>query len=598
MKLTPHEHLIKFESLDAYPPKVKPIVSRSKNGCRKRKKKCDEKKPICSTCSNKDLECIWPKNPRDKLPSDFQIPKKHKHSRFVSVVKFSQNKNVDSQLITKDEQNYLPTKRGKSGIIEPVDEAESASNNREESPDSNYCLDIENRPESRTGFQVDFFSHFTYDPEQKFLFACANGFIESVGPQYTHPSLTTSATFTPWIDKNPIMHKIASACGCSFLSWQNPDLIPLSLEKYQIAMNALGDYLLSDQSDCSSNWVGAALQLMCLCAKGTNNLPKSAVLNLSQSYKIIKSRFISSKSKSQIMNGVHKHISATKQVTGDFHNFYPEVFGTDNLTIDIRNSNLDKYGSHDFDTIFEKMFLESFVYNYSVAILLSESHKYLPNPFEVFNNLRKALKTPLFNCDVAWMNNPVFGASLDSFELVSKASYLIKKLHDPLMLFTAKKLYDLACFYTSPVIPSDIKVGSRKYKDLRDSVLMSEIVAKSAKLILKKLISMEIKVDDCELQKDLNSILEKFKLITPNSKVKAIGTFPAFIAGTVCINHIQKDMIVNVLKNIGEIMHGRNIHSVLEALQIAWGTSSDCDEIKTRGLDILFDKRIMSKVLL
>ncbi|CCH45910.1 hypothetical protein BN7_5497 [Wickerhamomyces ciferrii] len=539
MKLNPHEHLIKFESLG-----------------RKRKKKCDEKKPICSTCSSKDLECIWPKDSKDKLPSNFQIPKSHKHSKFVSEVKLSENEN--DYPLTKGEQSYLSGKGEKSGTIYPIfDENETRAlfEDLEESPDSNYSLDIENRPEYRTGFQVDFISHFTYDPEQKFLFACANGFIQAIGPQYTHPSLTTSATVTPWIDKNPIMRMIASACGCSFLSWESPELIPLSTEKYHIAMNALGSYLLADQPDCSSNWVGAALQLMCLCAKVTNIFPKSAVLNLSQSYKIIKSRFISFESNYQNVADIFSDISTTTHET-EYLNAYLKDFESDYLLMDIRNSELDKYGLHDFDTNFERMFLESFVYNYSVAILLSESHKYLPNPFEVFNNLRKALRTPLYNCDVAWMNNPVSGASLDSFELVSKASYLIKKLHDPLMFQTAKKLYDIACFYTSPVIPSNIGVGSRKYKDLRESVLMSEIVAKSAKLILRKLISMEIKVDDCELQKDLNSILEKFKLITPNSKVNGI------------------------------------------ALQIAWGTSPECIEIKTRGLDILLDKRVMCKVLL
>ncbi|KAJ5737939.1 transcriptional regulator family: Fungal Specific TF, partial [Penicillium malachiteum] len=38
-------------------------LSRSRTGClqcRKRHNKCDEKRPICSFCSSRDLECQWP----------------------------------------------------------------------------------------------------------------------------------------------------------------------------------------------------------------------------------------------------------------------------------------------------------------------------------------------------------------------------------------------------------------------------------------------------------------------------------------------------------------------------------------------------------
>lgn len=44
-------------------PKLRPNYPRSRNGCltcRKRKKKCDEIRPLCQNCTRKDLECKWP----------------------------------------------------------------------------------------------------------------------------------------------------------------------------------------------------------------------------------------------------------------------------------------------------------------------------------------------------------------------------------------------------------------------------------------------------------------------------------------------------------------------------------------------------------
>lgn len=41
--------------------------------CRKRKKKCDEKGPVCSGCSRNFLSCVWPDHPIQNLPKDFEI---------------------------------------------------------------------------------------------------------------------------------------------------------------------------------------------------------------------------------------------------------------------------------------------------------------------------------------------------------------------------------------------------------------------------------------------------------------------------------------------------------------------------------------------
>lgn len=50
--------------------------TRTKTGCftcRKRKKKCDEKSPVCQGCSRNFLKCVWPSYATETLPKDFQI---------------------------------------------------------------------------------------------------------------------------------------------------------------------------------------------------------------------------------------------------------------------------------------------------------------------------------------------------------------------------------------------------------------------------------------------------------------------------------------------------------------------------------------------
>jgi len=50
--------------------------TRTKTGCftcRKRKKKCDEKGPVCLGCSRNFLKCVWPSYATETLPKDFTI---------------------------------------------------------------------------------------------------------------------------------------------------------------------------------------------------------------------------------------------------------------------------------------------------------------------------------------------------------------------------------------------------------------------------------------------------------------------------------------------------------------------------------------------
>ncbi|KDN37552.1 hypothetical protein RSAG8_10069, partial [Rhizoctonia solani AG-8 WAC10335] len=57
-----------------------PRFQRSRNGCltcKAKRKKCDEKRPICSRCSKADSDCVWPSShqtldPQIEFSSDSQ----------------------------------------------------------------------------------------------------------------------------------------------------------------------------------------------------------------------------------------------------------------------------------------------------------------------------------------------------------------------------------------------------------------------------------------------------------------------------------------------------------------------------------------------
>lgn len=77
--------------------KEKKKITRTKTGCfccRKRKKKCDERKPICSGCLRNNLTCVYPTDEELKktfTPSSTSSRKIKKYSKLQSEILSPQN---------------------------------------------------------------------------------------------------------------------------------------------------------------------------------------------------------------------------------------------------------------------------------------------------------------------------------------------------------------------------------------------------------------------------------------------------------------------------------------------------------------------------
>jgi hypothetical protein len=388
------------------------------------------------------------------------------------------------------------------------------------------------------------------------------------------------------------MEIVADACGCSFLSWSNPDLTELGNTKYQRATMKLAEYLHTGLiTEKDEVWLGAAFQLLCLSAKVTWNCNnRLSVRNLKNSYRLImirSERLQRTASLPQVCGPVPPSEGIFEEVTGE------------NLKMEIENSLIGYESSQNakFERQFERMFIESFIYNFSISLLITDDCEGLPNPFEVFGTLKSYLKTPLFRCDVAWMNNPVLGAAFDAFEVVAKSSYLIRHLDDPSTKPCATRLLEIASYYPSPMIPPEIRVNEHKYSNLRDSVFMADIVMKAAKIVLRKTVNPMLSEYDIEVQKDVGFVTSKLKKISQNSPVWVIAPWAMFIIGLCSINMEHRDTVIDALFTTAEMVHGRYVGTIVDILELSWGIGSkDGLNSFSRGLDVLLDQELLSLV--
>lgn len=593
--------VIKFENPRSKAKLTRAKVKRSRMGClscRKRKKKCDECKPSCSSCLSRGVECVWPEG-KERLPKAYQIPSPvtalHKRKKITTSNADPVGKEVKLEL--SPPCSNLSDFPHLSPAVEPLSPEEY------ESLDNETCMVVSTRTNSSNMIEpmdVDLLRILPLQmlrptENQLFMDACVNGFITSVGPQYTHPLLTTNATFTPLLRRNRVIEKVGEACGCAFLSWSSPNLIDLSVKKYQAAILGIMEYVDSRPiAEHDEIWLGAAFQLLCLGAKVTSHCDnKVGATNLKNSYKLIKAK-VSRRQKSLEV----ERLEGPKLPNDGFF----EDVSSNSLKLEIKNTLIGYENSRRnalFGKQFERMFIESFLYNYSVSILTTHDIENYPNPFEVFKILKAYLKTPLFSCDVVWMNNPVLGAASDAFEVAAKASYLIRTARSQWSMDCAKKLLDIAKFYPTPIIPPEIRVNERKYANLKESVKVAEIVIRASSIVLRKVVDPTLSEYDPDVQRDIDYIMPRLFQIPLSSRISLILTWSLFIVGLSLINDNQRKFVVNMLLNVEEMSHARALDSVIDVLNVSWGlTSSHGLQSDTRGLDVLLDRSLLCAVFI
>lgn len=584
----PYEFVVHFNGQPA--PVEKPKHNRSRNGCvscRQRRRKCDEQKPSCSLCLHKGITCTWtrPKSKKQLREEAFKVIQYEAPSSLETRPPDARQSETQEEVIYQS--------------VETPDFTSGANVDDDVTFQSQKVVPLDDSTitteEPHLSQSLSLFSNFLQpSAHDRFVSAAINGFIVAVGPQTTHPLLTTMATFTPIIQTNDILMNVAEACGVSFLSWETPELATSGALQHQKVCDSLVKYI--DTNGIRNEdvlWMVAALQLTCLGEKTAPGGDRKMVVKmLKMAWEVVKTR----------MRGLchqakrRSFCSPVGDIGAMSDNLCLEVLSDESLTMEIENAMI---GSTEMEDIgpsdaLERMFFESFIFNYSIAILITPKDENLPNPFDVFKDSRRYLKTPIFSCDVAWMNNPVVGASLDAFEIVAKASYLIRRIDEPWVVGCAKKLMDITDYFAPHMVPPDLRRRDPvKFNALRDSVIVSEIVMKAAKIVLRKCLDPSMRETDEIVQFDVSCAMQKLKQITPMSSVYTILGWPLLVIGLACVEQEHKMAIINACQTCGEISHGRFVYSIIDALSMAWGKEHAGGEY-VAGLDALLDIDLLS----
>lgn len=109
--------------------------------------------------------------------------------------------------------------------------------------------------------------------------------------------------------------------------------------------------------------------------------------------------------------------------------------------------------------------------------------------------------------------------------------------------------------------------------------------------MLKKIYLSNLNKYDSEVLKESSEILTLIKKLSKLSSTKAILILPSFICGLVVNSDSDRVSIIDILKEIGEVVHTAHVYGVIDWLK------KFCWE-KDLGLDVLFNEDYISKLVL
>ncbi|SCU79771.1 LAME_0B00298g1_1 [Lachancea meyersii CBS 8951] len=418
------------------------------------------------------------------------------------------------------------------------------------------------------------------DDEELLFYTCINKFIPNLGTQYTHPLLTTCATFVPQVENNTALKEIFLCCGATYLAWYDETKFStLSDELYESSRMLIEKELKSTTQGYSESWMLASFLLLCLrCKMASSGTVDECVKCLSEAYLVIKNT-ISSRYREQ------KRMAT----------------GLQNLAYEIENKFMANAGEESSKAglvlqPFERMYIESFIYNYSVAILFATDIVTLPSPFSIFKELGDVLKRPIYYCYFEWMNNPVLGPALDAFEILAKVSY-IARLPMPLSRSSdwvrrARQLHSMAFYYTAPVLSPTLRSQDLfVYENAKVSSKVGNIVAKSSYLLVSKILRYnDFDIWRQSVLKVRSELFEAYSSIPLESKTWGILLWSLVITGCFSVTSAEKSQIVKYLLNVGAHLHHQNTSKMRSFLENAWLLPVH------ERLGILFDRDQLSQL--
>lgn len=376
--------------------------------------------------------------------------------------------------------------------------------------------------------------------------------------------------------KNPVLKEAFLCCGATYLEIINP-------KKYA----ELSQSLYESTSALFDNYFNKAITDI---QKYETLLPPAIVLCVRESI----AAKANTKRKNQWLSYIYKLIDKRYDLSLSPASYSAEEDAELNryessAAIKIGSEILLESSSNAIIKPFEKLLLESFMYNFSVTIPFTTNVMDIPDPFTLFEEMNKVLQTSVYNRDYEWDKNPLFGASMGAFEMLSKACYLSRlAMHlDNKSVFQERfcQLERTSKFYT----PSFPTVVLRKQpQDILDAVKRSVAVSKLVWRVSLLLIGAIKHYQNWELHSEnvTSSILEIITIIESLPKVSRYWVLlpcPLFLSGFFTLETSHREKILGGLHNLPPTFNQNSILSMQKILEETWALPE-----KLR-LNMLFD---------
>lgn len=220
-------------SSSATAPRRPPPRLRTKTGCfqcRKRRKKCDERKPYCTDCSKHNLKCVWP------APQTAIIRSEDQGQRATSVA---------VKPPAADDRDVLGTRQAVDILF--ADDSTKIATTR------SACYGL---PGIRTS--VDHYLSLYYRER----------YMPTLLRSHAHRGF---ADYSPLLiigSQNSMLLNIFLATAATHAAWSNPRFKPISIKYYNSVISSLRKAIDSETVKGDEDWLLVVINFLCLFEVG------------------------------------------------------------------------------------------------------------------------------------------------------------------------------------------------------------------------------------------------------------------------------------------------------------------------------------------
>lgn len=377
-------------------------------------------------------------------------------------------------------------------------------------------------------------------------------FVPVITPPHSHPDLSSWAVLIPLVFKSPEILQLSFACGALDLAWHDPDMMKTVQKHYLAAIRALRNKIVSREVTGSEDWLFSIVQLLTTFEKHFGSPTSAVVRHLSGAQRVLRERQLK-----RVYDG-------------------GEIFAL--------NKN-------------DRVLMEAFLYNYSVAILFcKKSDLVYLSPPSVFDEFRPYLQVALYETQVYWSNNPILGAGFTVFEMCAKISWIARK--DMLTIEDSQniKSYIRALeIWSVPDIQKTHMTDELEYHSFMQHMYASRVMRQAVILLAKKLLNPDLQETSEEVVGHVTEAVEELKSIELGSYVSCIIGWAMAIAGCAATEKTHRELFKFRVEKFGENSRAAIFRQIMKLYGLAWGLGEDQKEL---GLDIIYERDVLESMAL